>query len=60
MDEVIIDLTMTQLKKRAEDERCPYSHEPNAQTIKAIKEARARKNVKEAKNLDDLFNKLGI
>lgn len=57
-----IDLIQQQLSlpSKEKEEECPYSHEPNAETIKAIKDARARKNVKEAKSLDDLFKKLGL
>ena len=61
MRELMIDLIQLQLSLPSQDEEeCPYSHEPNAETIKAINEARTRKGAKEAKNLDDLFQKLGI
>ena len=35
-------------------------HIPNAETEKAIKEARQRKGVKSFKNMEDLFKDLGL
>ena len=42
-------------------DECRYSeHVPNETTIQAIEEAKARKNLIEADNAEDLFKKLGL
>lgn len=38
----------------------PMSYQPNAETIKAIEEAREGKNLVRCENAEDLFRKLGI
>lgn len=61
MREVVVDLIQLQLSLSEKSEKeCLYSHEPNAKTIAAIKEARKRKNIVESKDLEDLFSKLGM
>lgn len=37
---------------------CILSHEPNEKTIRAIKDAKNRKNIKESKSVEDLFEDL--
>jgi len=42
-------------------DECLYSsHVPNEETTKAIKEAKEKKNLSEAKDAEDLFKKLGL
>jgi len=42
-------------------DECRYStHIPNEETIQAIKDAKEKKNLIEAKDIEDLFNKLGL
>lgn len=47
-------------KIKAQQRECPHSHIPNAETILAIKDVNAGIDVTVCKNLDDLFEQLGI
>jgi antitoxin component of RelBE/YafQ-DinJ toxin-antitoxin module len=38
----------------------PVSYQPNAETVKAIEEARAGKDMVRCENAEDLFSKLGF
>ncbi len=42
------------------DECLCSSHIPNEETIKAIQDAKEKKNLIKAKDAEDLFNKLGL
>lgn len=53
-------LTMLYRQIRREHEIPLDLHLPNKETAKAIKEARAGKNIVKCKDADDLFDKLGI
>jgi antitoxin component of RelBE/YafQ-DinJ toxin-antitoxin module len=55
--EELIELRLAAQPKKGE---CPYSHTPNKKTLKSIKEVEAKKGLKEYKDVEDLFNKLGI
>jgi len=59
MREIILESIQERLAKKVEEGECPYSHEPNEETIKAIKNARQRKGLVKSKSVDDLFKKLG-
>jgi hypothetical protein len=41
-------------------EKCPYSHAPNKKLLKSIKDVEEGRGLKEYKNVEDLFKKLGI
>lgn len=53
------DIVVETINERLKTE-CPYSHTPNEETIKTIKETRKGKNLVKCKDLNDLFDKLGI
>jgi len=61
MRELMIDLIELQLSLPAkEEEECPYSHEPNAETIKALENIDKGKNLVRAKDTKDFLKKLGL
>ena len=53
------DIVVESINERLEME-CSYSHIPNDETIKAIEETRKGKNLVNCKDINDLFEKLGI
>lgn len=59
---VDLGLSMRQIILDAlESIECRYgNHIPNEETIKSIEDVKARKNLIEAENIEDLFKKLGI
>lgn len=56
----LIEYSINILISTQDNEECPYDHTPNKETIKAIEDSRNRKNIVKAKNVEDLFKKLGI
>jgi 2-methylcitrate dehydratase PrpD len=61
MRKIVVDLIDEQLStKREKMDECPYGHEPNKKTIKALKNVQNRKNLVKAKDSKDLFKKLGL
>lgn len=60
MRKIIEELIELRLAAQPKNEECPYPHIPNKKTLKSIKEVEAKKGLKEHKNVEDLFKKLGI
>ncbi len=58
MREIMVDYINERTSQGIEE--CPYSHIPNEQTIKAIKEAEAGRGLHRAKNAKDLLKQCGI
>lgn len=56
MREIFVELIERGLEHYQE---CPESHTPNEITKKAIKDAEAKKGLKKALSVEDLFKKLG-
>jgi hypothetical protein len=53
MREVFVELLERGLEKY--EEECPFSHEPNATTKKAIENVKKRRGLKKAASVEDLF-----
>ena len=47
-------------KIKAQQHECTRSHIPNAETLRVIKDAQLGIDMVECKDLDDMFEKLGI
>lgn len=61
MRELIVNLINFQLSLPInETEECHFSHEPNAETIEALKNIKKGKNLVRAKDAKDLLKKLGL
>lgn len=56
MREMLVHYIDKQLE--LQNEECPYNHTPSKKTIKAIKDARNKKNLIECKDLEDLRKNL--
>ncbi len=56
MREIFVELIEHGLEHYQE---CPESHEPNETTKKALENVKARKGLKKAKTVKELFKKLG-
>lgn len=60
MRKIIEELIELRLAAQEKHAKCPHDHTPNKKTLKAIKDVEARKGLKEYKDVEDLFEKLGI
>ena len=56
--EELIELRLSSAQNKKNE--CPYDHIPNKKLLKTIKEVEEKKDLKEYKNVEDLFKKLGI
>lgn len=56
MREIFIELIERGLEHY---EECPYSHEPNATTKKALEDVKKGKGLSKAATVEELFKKLG-
>ena len=61
MREIMVDLIELQLSLSSKnEEECPYSHEPNAETKRSLENIEKGKNLVRAKDTKDLLKKLGL
>ena len=60
MRKIIEELIDLRLMAQDMEDECRHSHVPNKKLLKTIKDAKARKGLKEYKDVEDLFKKLGI
>ncbi len=61
MRQIVVDLItnkLTNYKKKSL--KCTHDHKPNKTTIRAIKDAENRKNIKESKSVNELFESLNL
>jgi len=56
MREVLVEMLERGLEQY--DEACPFSHEPNETTKKALENVKKRKGLKSVSSVDELFKKL--
>lgn len=60
MREMVLEFIDSGLSQYQEQVECPHNHIPNQKTVQAIKDSEKKDNLVKAKDVKDLFKKLGI